>query len=224
MSGQEKQIIHSNNIPNLYTEHPLLAAGFSPELPRYLAKLNEQLSLIDKWNETTQWKSITVTLTPDPKYPKLETEAEYNQKRQVKITLFSSNKARFSISGKAPYEGMPDLIGVVGLPDMQDYVKKFMIPGGEAALCDIPEFSKDEKELFYEGFLELTQEAWEKLDQRLYSLNFLPGAAVVAPFSVGGYVTKCGIHGISYEESAPKVERALEDFTALLERNPPGKL
>jgi hypothetical protein len=221
---EKREIVPIDDRSPASLEHPLLAAGFSPQLPARLARLNEQLSLIDKYNETTQWKSITVTLTPDPKYPKLAVETQYEEKRKVAITLFPSGKARFSIRGQAPNNPMPDLVGVVGLSDMQDYVRKYMNPKGSAALCDIPEFSKDQKESVYTDFLELTQETWETLDCRLYALNFLPGEAAVTPFPVGQRSIRCGIYSILYEGSAPDVEKALEDFIVLLEHNPPGKL
>jgi len=225
--SSEKSIVPSQQSPPLPAltslEQALLTAGFSPQLPAQLGRLNQQLSIRDRWNQETQWRSITLTLTPDPQYPQLRVTTDYREQRQAKITLFSNGRARFSILGKAPSEQMPDLIGVVGLSDMQEYARKYMFPEGYALFYNHPELSENKKEMpITEDFLNLTQEDWNKIDCRFYALNFLPGIATIMPFPVGK-VIRCGIYSILYESAAKDVEAALVDFTALLERNLPGK-
>jgi hypothetical protein len=226
MENQEKNLpvrykeVSSIPLSSLDPEHPLIKAGFSPQLPTYFARLNEQLSLIDKLNEEQQLESMTVELTPDYQHPRLTIETQYKEKRQTRLTVRPDGTAMLTIVGKAPYEQLPDLIGVVDLLDMQDFVKQ-QFRGAEAGLSNV---NKEKNEVFYVDFLSLTQKEFNNLEGKLYDLQVghIPLASI-APYPVGSK-KKCYISTFVYSGKAQDVEEALVGFINLLENNPPGKL
>jgi len=243
---EEKTIIYRDrsNLPMSPLpgpEHPLIKAGFSPQLPTHFEKLNRCLSLIDTLQEEQQLKSMTLELTPDPNYPRLTIETQYEEQRQTRLTVFPDGKAMLTIIGKAPYEQMPDLVGAIDLLDMQNFVKQ-QCPGLDAALFWVPKPDikpspqhrdlerKEAEEPIFLDFLLLTEEDFSDLEGKWYTLS-VQGNDKQLRASLGPYrhnintkKSKCWISYFEYRGKAQNVEKALVGFINLLERNPPGKL
>jgi|GEM_PF-6981930 len=237
MDEQEKlpvkyKEVTSLALSDLSPEHPLVKWGFSPQLPARLKGLNDCLSHdikferdSDIWHsygrsardeELTQLESLTLELTPDPQHPRLVQEAQYNKRNKTYLTVFPDGGAMLKIFG-APSGQMPDPIGAVDFLDMQNFVRQIMPTGSYATLRHI-DIERNVVDVFIDDFLSLKPEEFFSLEPKIYDLyiNRAPIAHVV-PYSG---TRKCWINALVYGGKAQDVEKALVEFTELLERNP----